>query len=41
MKVRLGDYVSIKTGRLDANAASEKGKFPFFTCSVEPLKIYI
>ena len=40
MKVRLGDYVSIKTGRLDANAASENGKFPFFTCSVEPLKIY-
>lgn len=39
MKVRLGDYVSIKTGRLDANAASENGKFPFFTCSVEPLKI--
>lgn len=36
---RLGDYVKIRTGKLDANAASENGKFPFFTCSVEPLKI--
>ena len=37
--VRLGDYVSIKTGKLDANASSESGQYPFFTCSVEPLKI--
>lgn len=29
MKVRLGDYVSIKTGRLDANAASEMVSFLF------------
>ena len=36
---RLGDYVKIKTGKLDANAASENGQYPFFTCSVEPLKI--
>ena len=36
---RLGDYVSIKTGKLDANASSENGKYPFFTCSVAPLKI--
>ncbi len=36
---RLGDYVRIKTGKLDANASSENGKYPFFTCSVEPLKI--
>ena len=36
---RLGDYVSIKTGKLDANASSENGQYPFFTCSVEPLKI--
>lgn len=36
---RLGDYVKIKTGKLDANASSENGKYPFFTCSVEPLKI--
>lgn len=36
---RLGDYVSIKTGKLDANAASNNGKYPFFTCAVEPLYI--
>ncbi|MGM9607271.1 MAG: restriction endonuclease subunit S [Oscillospiraceae bacterium] len=36
---RLGDYVSIKTGKLDANAASPDGQFPFFTCSVAPLRI--
>ena len=39
MQVRLGDYVLIKTGKLDANIASENGRFPFFTCGVEPLKI--
>ena len=36
---RLGDYVIIKTGKLDANASSENGKYPFFTCAIEPLKI--
>ena len=36
---RLGDYVSIKTGKLDANASNENGLYPFFTCSVEPLTI--
>ncbi len=36
---RLGDYVNIKTGKLDANASSENGQYPFFTCSVEPLRI--
>lgn len=36
---RMGDYVKIRTGQLDANASSENGKYPFFTCSVEPLKI--
>ena len=36
---RLGDYVKIRTGKLDANASSENGQYPFFTCSVEPLKI--
>ena len=39
MMPRLGDYVKIKTGKLDANASSENGQYPFFTCSVEPLKI--
>ena len=38
-KVKLGEFVNIKTGKLDANASSEKGKYPFFTCSSEPLKI--
>ena len=37
--MRLGDYVNIKTGKLDANASSENGQYPFFTCSVTPLKI--
>lgn len=39
MKVRLGDYVNIKTGKLDANAASEDGQYPFFTCAITPLRI--
>ena len=37
--VKLGKYVNIKTGKLDANASSENGQYPFFTCAVEPLKI--
>lgn len=37
--IKLGDICSIKTGRLDANAASSNGLYPFFTCSKEPLKI--
>lgn len=36
---RLGDYVRIRTGKLDANASSDNGQYPFFTCAVEPLKI--
>ena len=39
MKVKLGDLTKIKTGKLDANASSEDGTYPFFTCSKEPLKI--
>ena len=31
----LGDLVQIKTGKLDANAAEENGRYPFFTCSRE------
>jgi type I restriction enzyme S subunit len=38
-KVRLGDLTKIKTGKLDANASSNDGEYPFFTCSKEPLKI--
>ena len=36
---KLGDFVKIKTGKLDANAADEGGKYPFFTCSKTPLRI--
>ena len=39
MKVKLGDLTKIRTGKLDANAASDDGLYPFFTCSREPLKI--
>ena len=31
--VRLGDVASFKTGKLDSNAAEERGRYPFFTCS--------
>ena len=39
MKVKLGDLTRIRTGKLDANAASEDGLYPFFTCSRDSLKI--
>ena len=39
MKYRIGEITKIKTGKLDANASSENGKYPFFTCSQQPLKI--
>lgn len=39
MKVKIGDLTKIRTGKLDANASSETGQYPFFTCSKEPLKI--
>lgn len=31
----LGDFVTVKTGKLDANAAVENGQYPFFTCARE------
>ena len=34
-KEQLGEYVTIKTGKLDANAAVIDGEYPFFTCSRE------
>lgn len=37
--VDLGDFTSIRTGKLDANASSEEGEYPFFTCAREPLRI--
>lgn len=38
-KYKLGEITKIKTGKLDANASSSDGIYPFFTCSKEPLKI--
>jgi len=34
-RVKLGKLVSIQTGKLDANAAVENGKYPFFTTAKE------
>ena len=39
MKVKVGDITKIRTGKLDANASSEDGQYPFFTCSRDPLRI--
>lgn len=37
--LKLGEIVSIKTGKIDANKAVENGKFPFFTCAREISRI--
>jgi hypothetical protein len=37
--VPLGHLAHIKTGKLDANASSPNGRYPFFTCAREPLRI--
>ena len=39
MKVKIGTLTKIRTGKLDANASSEDGQYPFFTCSKEALRI--
>ena len=39
MRVKIGELTRIRTGKLDANASSKNGRYPFFTCSKEPLKI--
>ena len=36
---KLGNYVRIRTGKLDANASDPHGIFPFFTCAEKPLRI--
>ena len=36
--VRLGEYVSIVTGKKDANYGTLNGKYLFFTCAGEPLR---
>ncbi|MGS0941478.1 restriction endonuclease subunit S [Pseudomonas luteola] len=37
--VFLSELAKIKTGKLDANASSPDGIYPFFTCAKEPLRI--
>lgn len=37
--VKLGDITKIITGKLDANAANENGRYPFFTCAEKALRI--
>ncbi len=39
MRVRLGDYVKIRTGKLNANASDKNGIYPFFTCAREISRI--
>ena len=38
-QIPLGDVVKIRTGKLDANASSLDGEYPFFTCAKNPLRI--
>ena len=38
-KMKLKELINVRTGKLDANVSSENGKYPFFTCSKETLKI--
>lgn len=38
-KMQLGRLVTIKTGKLDVNAGSLDGAYPFFTCSKDTYKI--
>jgi type I restriction enzyme S subunit len=37
--IKLKDVCTITTGKLDSNVANENGKYPFFTCAPNPLKI--
>ena len=37
--MKLGSITKIRTGKLDANAASDDGQYPFFTCSQDILRI--
>lgn len=36
---KLEEIVSIKTGKLDSNAAVSNGQYPFFTCDPQTLAI--
>ncbi len=37
--IEIKKICSINTGKLDSNAAKNNGKYPFFTCAPQPLKI--
>jgi type I restriction enzyme S subunit len=37
--IPLGNATLIRTGKLDANASSPDGQYPFFTCARDPLRI--
>ena len=37
-KEKLGNLLPIVTGKKDANYGTKDGKYPFFTCSQEPIK---
>ncbi|MCI5125058.1 MAG: restriction endonuclease subunit S [Candidatus Electrothrix sp. AR5] len=39
MSISLNQIVNIKTGKLDSNRAEEGGRYPFFTCAPDPLRI--
>ena len=38
-KVKLTTACTIITGKLDANAAEDNGRYPYFTCAPDPLTI--
>ncbi len=38
-KISLFETCNITTGKLDSNAAIENGKYPYFTCAPDPLRI--
>ena len=38
-EIALGEIVDFTTGKLNSNAATNNGKYPFFTCSPETLRI--
>ncbi len=38
-EVRLADIASMKTGKVDSNAAVKDGEYPFFTCSQQTFRI--
>ena len=39
LQLPLTELVDIRTGKLDANARTEDGEYPFFTCDAKPYRI--